>query len=643
MADGILIVEDDPDCLDALAGLVRAEGYRVVTAGDGREALEALSAEPRPALVLLDLSLPGMSGVEVLEHKAQLPGAANIPTFLVSGDDDGVTEAARGAAGVIGSMRKPLGADALLAAIARVVGLPRGGEGAAPPAGHRAEDRAADTWQRLMARLVDAFPQARGGEGTLVAAARACVAGTARACVLEWVDDGPTLRAVAHVDPGHERAMRELDIRRRHWLAVVEGATRAGEPLLARVTPDAWTGEGGEAWAAVDGAGASLLVVPLETHGHVRGAMSLVRSAGDEPFVVADVAEARACADRIAAAVDVGRSLEKASHAVRARQRLLAIVAHDMRTPLSAISLTACQLERRSDDAAVAAAAQAIARSACRLERLVRDLLDFTSIDAGRLRMQLERDSVADAVTAAVDTHRVVAGLRAIELEVEPAARSLLVLCDRERLLQILSNLMGNALKYTPARGTVRVRLARSARDVVISVEDAGPGIPPEELPRIFDEYWQSERSRGGVGLGLHITRALVEAHHGTIWVESEPGRGSRFSFSLPIDDRDGGTPRVLVVDQDASTRHQIAAILASGGFYVDVAASGADAWDALQSGEPPAVVFVEPVAPSLDGWELGDAIRADPVLSHVPTVVVDKPIRADALLDVARGHARAP
>src|SRR5206468_5972107 len=137
-------------------------------------------------------------------------------------------------------------------------------------------------------------------------------------------------------------------------------------------------------------------------------------------------------------------------------------------------------------------------------------LLDFSSIDAGRLRVELQRDTVADILESFLENMRALSHDRELALTIDADARALVVVCDRERVEQILSNLVGNAVKFTPAGGRVSVRLTRSERDAVVSVDDTGPGIAPEQLPRIFDELWQGRPSRDsyrdGVGLGPHIT-----------------------------------------------------------------------------------------------------------------------------------------
>lgn len=239
-------------------------------------------------------------------------------------------------------------------------------------------------------------------------------------------------------------------------------------------------------------------------------------------------------------ALENGALLRAATAASEARDEVLALVSHDLRSPLGTVSMGAAMLRRSLtspngrfvDDLEVI---NRIARSCKRMERLIEDLLDASRLDAGGVMVAPRAMPAADLVRDALDAATLEAAaskVRVLAGEVEP----LRVLADRDRMLQVFSNLVGNALKFTPADGTISIAVARVGEAARFTVTDTGAGIPPEHLPRLFDRFWKGERSgRHSAGLGLYIARGIVEAHGGHIAAESEPGRGTVFSFTLPL------------------------------------------------------------------------------------------------------------
>jgi signal transduction histidine kinase len=218
-----------------------------------------------------------------------------------------------------------------------------------------------------------------------------------------------------------------------------------------------------------------------------------------------------------------------------ARRELLAIASHDLKNPLHAIQLGLALMRRKGSEAGVRKEIDAIDRSAAHMDRLVRDLLDLEAIEGSHLRLDRQPHAVRDLVAEAVEVLRPLAAQKSIDLRAETAA-DLRVLCDRARVLQVLSNLIGNAVKFTPAGGSITVSAGPFERDRVrISVVDTGCGMSRAELGRIFERNWQADPSaRQGSGLGLFIAKGLVEAHASRIWAESEPGAGTRLHFTLP-------------------------------------------------------------------------------------------------------------
>jgi PAS domain S-box-containing protein len=223
--------------------------------------------------------------------------------------------------------------------------------------------------------------------------------------------------------------------------------------------------------------------------------------------------------------------------ALEARDEVLAIVAHDLRNPLSAIVMAASMMKAPERERRDRRTAEIISRAANRMSHLIQDLLDVAQVEAGALRVQRTRVSASDLVLEAVDAQRSLAGSAALALELEWHGVLPEVCGDRNRLLQVFENLIGNAIKFTPPGGRITVSAAVGEGEVLFSVSDTGSGIAPESVAHVFDRFWRPTRdaSRRGAGLGLRIARGIVEAHGGRIWVESTVGRGTTFYFAIPV------------------------------------------------------------------------------------------------------------
>lgn len=289
--------------------------------------------------------------------------------------------------------------------------------------------------------------------------------------------------------------------------------------------------------------------VPLISRDRPIGALFLAHGARRRAFDPHDVELVEELARRAAAAIDNARlyaaaqaATEEAEKAVRVREDLVAVVSHDLKNPVAAIDLEAAHLRRRvqgtesEDPAHVADALERITRATRRMSGLINDLLDVAKIEAGRFVITVGPLDAGALVEDAIEVLRPLAIARGIELTTEIDARGVRVRADRERVFQILSNLVGNALKFTPPGGRIVVAARPAGAEIRFEVTDTGSGIAEAARARIFDRYWQaSSAERGRVGLGLFIVRGLAEAHGGRVGVESTVGRGSTFWFTLPI------------------------------------------------------------------------------------------------------------
>ena len=258
----------------------------------------------------------------------------------------------------------------------------------------------------------------------------------------------------------------------------------------------------------------------------------------------ADAATERERSDYHASAKSSAESLsqeqerhQKTKTALTTREEFLAIVSHDLRNPLNHISMAAQNLLEEPED--IKEVASSINRSAGEMLRLIEDLLEVERIAVGKLTLHYEEHDVSEIIKQAVEELQGAAASKGITLEAEPQDVCGYVVCDRSRVMQVLSNLIGNAIKFTPAKGQICVSCQRTGpegKEVQVSVSDTGEGIAPEKIKTIFERFSQiHNQDRRGIGLGLYIAKMMVEEHPGRIWVESKLGEGSTFHFTLPL------------------------------------------------------------------------------------------------------------
>jgi signal transduction histidine kinase len=217
---------------------------------------------------------------------------------------------------------------------------------------------------------------------------------------------------------------------------------------------------------------------------------------------------------------------------------VLGVVAHDLRNPLTAIELGARLIQHGLADGSpveLERPVEAILRGADRANRLIEDLLDIRRVQAGRLELRREDIAPTALLFDVVEAHQPLFAARDVALELVSVSALPAIAADRDRLLQVFENLLGNALKFTPHGGRVTAGAYDDGNRVVFSVADTGPGLPAHEVAHLFDRFWQArEGDHRGLGIGLAIAREVVEAHGGEIWADSESGRGTTVSFAIP-------------------------------------------------------------------------------------------------------------
>jgi PAS domain S-box-containing protein len=366
-------------------------------------------------------------------------------------------------------------------------------------------------------------------------------------CVVDLIQEDGTIQraAVAHADPEQQSLAHQL----RDYAAGSEGGpgvpdvVRTGKPLLVADADDATLAQlarNANHLEATHKLGPrSIIVVPLVARGTVIGAISLVSTQLGRRYGPEDLALAEELAGRAALGLENARLFRQSREATRVRDQVLRIVAHDLRNPLNTIALSAGYLRDfvpELDRADVRENLEIIERSVKQSNRLIQDLLDVARMEAGRLSIQRTALDVAAVTREAVELHRALADQRSIRLIASPPDRPARIYADRDRVLQIFSNIIGNALKFSPEGGRVSVYAEPENGWMRFAVSDQGPGIPGELLPHLFDPFWHLPGGTGGTGLGLSISRGIVQAHGGRIWVQSEPGAGTTFFFTLPLE-----------------------------------------------------------------------------------------------------------
>jgi len=371
--------------------------------------------------------------------------------------------------------------------------------------------------------------------------------------IVDVVEDGSLRRAaVAHADPAAAplaAALHRSAPPRDKANPIARTAEEGSGQILQRVTVDvlvdtanAATGDrGGTADAAghsVDAAPVeprAAMMVPLRVRGAVAGVLTLLAKPS-RLYERGDLALAEELAERASLALENAGLYAEARRATRVRDEMLAIVSHDLRNPLHTIELSAGLLEAITPRDAETARKQLeiVKRSVQRADRLIDDLLDVARLEAGTFALECGPVASVEVAREALELHRGQAEKEDERLVVALPERLPDVWADRDRLLQVFSNLLGNAIKFTPRGGRIELGAEAADEHIRFWVRDTGPGIPPDQVPHVFDPFWQAKRRLGGAGLGLAIARGIVEAHGGRIRVESELGVGTTIWFTIP-------------------------------------------------------------------------------------------------------------
>jgi len=491
----IFVVDDEPANLELFEAILLDDGFTDIRCIRDPRDVPALQAAAPPDLVLLDLHMPHLDGFALLERiRAAAAPDEYLPVLVLTADV--LPEARQRAlsAGARDFLTKPIDP---VETVLRIRNLLETRRLHLEQRRARAAAESAARRQRLLADASRVLGASFDTQSALACLVRLCVPELAAGCAVDLTDGDTVTRAAIAAQPG--------------------------------VDVPAWS-------ASMDGGGRAH-VTPLIAGPRALGTLTIVPHAG--AAVDADTAQVTAeLARRAAAAIENARLFHAAQQANRARDDMLAVVAHDLRNPLNTIGMAAeALLEQMQSGAAPAPRyLELVRRSVARMDGMIGDLLEVNRLETDRLVLDPVVLSVRAIIDESVEAMRPIADSAGIALSGERPIDAA-VHADPARVHQILSNLVGNAIKFTSRGGRVTVAAQGDGTGAVIfSVSDTGRGIPADQIPHVFGRFWQHDRRDSrGIGLGLAIAKGLAEAHGGRIWVESVSGQGSRFYFTLPL------------------------------------------------------------------------------------------------------------
>lgn len=538
----VLLVDDDEVDRAAVQRALRSAGLpaQVTEAIDFAGAREALLGSSYIDVTLLDFQLPGGDGLEILREVRQKN--VDTPIIMLTGAGDEALAVELMKAGAADYLPKgTLTPGRLTQSIRQALRL-RDADRRTRDA-RRMLQRQAEQLQRLAEASVGIHGAQTQDEALdhISQTARELIGANVAVAQL----DGGTGRTAVErralsrkYRPYSGMPIDEADLR---WAALVRESRKSVRFNQTELEANpAWTAACSRRFEGVTVRG--LLAAPLVgSDGKALGTLQLTdREEGD--FDASDEAILVQLAQTASVALENARLYRAAQDATATRDDVLAIVSHDLRNPLNLVGMSASMLRNtlsEGPDGAPPGAlplVQRIERNVTRMNRLIEDLLDASRVDSGKLPVTLKPERAGTLIVDAVESALPLAESQGTRVETGAVDPSLLVQADRDRVLQLLSNLVGNALKFVPRDGgTIRLSVAAEGARICFSVTDNGPGIPSEHLDHLFERYWKGSAARdGGAGLGLFIAKGIVDAHGGEIRVKSALGKGTTVGFCLP-------------------------------------------------------------------------------------------------------------
>ena len=640
-----IVLADDNTDMRAYVRDLLAQHYSIEAVADGAAALDAIRAR-RPDLVLTDVMMPRLDGFGVLKALRTDEALRDIPVILLSARAGEESRIEGLDAGADDYLIKPFSARELLARVGALLELTR-----IRREETRVREILGDVSQALVAAQLDL-------ERVVQAATDAAteLTGAAFGAFFYNVQDERGESYTLHTLSGAPReAFAQYPNPRNTG---VFGPTFRGEGVVrsADITADPRYGHNEPHQGMPEGhlPVRSYLAVPVMTAaGEVIGGLFFGHpecgrfDERAERLVVAIAAQAAVAFDNARLHRAAQRELAQRkrmeielSEADRRKDEFLAMLAHELRNPLAPIGNASEILSRMlGENPRAQVAVGMIRRQTLQLTRLVDDLLDVSRITQGRIHLRQQPADIAKVVAQAVETVEPLLREKRQELSVTASgSQQLCVNGDFARLVQCVSNVLSNAIKYTDPGGEIRIRTRAHASSAIIEIVDTGAGLPPELLPRVFDLFVQGDRTldraQGGLGIGLAVVKRLIEMHDGEVTARSPgPGEGSTFEIRLPLLDRAPATGtesaevrtsslRVLIVDDNRDSADSLAMLLDMQGHVTQAVYSGKEALDRIGPFRPD-VALLDLGLPEMDGYEVARRLRAERRLDGIRIVAL--------------------
>ena len=641
----ILVVDDRPDKLLVFRTILEELGQNIITASSGEEALK-LVLEHEFAVILLDVNMPGLDGLETAAMIRARKKSAHIPIIFMTAYADEMHAMKGYSLGAVDYVLSPVVPEILRSKVKVFVDLFRMTERAKEKAEERiqlakaqAARAAAEEASRRSHFLAEAgasLSQSLDLKGRVAILMRLVLSELAdfSAVVLLEESDNKNEVELGWLDARNELTLhrctidelpdsmlkkaveRTLQSSNRVFVTVQDaGATiaAAGEPTAAEMLIDALR---------------MVATFPLFARGRMLGMLCVASSAANHSFGNPEFELANDLAERAASAFDNALLYRALQESDRRKDEFLAMLAHELRNPLSPIRNASNVLQHVTDTGRRKWATDIIQRQVGNMTRLLDDLLDVSRITRGKIDLRLAPSDLGTLVSGAVETSRPLLESRHHRLEVSVPDEPLLINADPTRIEQIISNLLNNAAKFTDEGGKISLLVEREHDEVVCRIRDNGIGISSDNLSSIFNLFTQVARAQsiqGSLGIGLTLVKRLVEAHGGTVVATSNGlGHGSEFVVRLPLM-RESVKPsttytelergmceglRVMVIDDDLDGAESTAELLRHYGCEARVFGDGISALDALDKFQPQALLL-DLSMPLMDGYEVARRTRA--------------------------------
>ncbi|MEJ6023327.1 hybrid sensor histidine kinase/response regulator [Ramlibacter sp. PS4R-6] len=585
----ILLVDDEPANLLAMEAVLEGLGEPLVRASSGAEAMRLLRDQDFAA-VLLDLHMPGMDGIETARLIRAQKRSRETPILFITADASELSQREAYSLGAVDFIVKPFRTAPLLAKLAFFIEL------------HRSRAELYEAQQRLLLESESRYRTLFESIDQGFCLIEMVFDAAGKAVDYRFLETNPAFVRETGLVNVTGKSMRELvPDNEEHWYEIYGRVARTGQSVRFEQE-------------------AKALGRWYDVHA--------VRLGGAESNRVAvlfsDITQRRNAEESLR------RLAEELAETDRRKTEFLATLAHELRNPLAPISNGLHLLKRAGDPLTQEKAREMMERQLRHMVHLVDDLLDIARISSNKVELRVERLDMATVLAGAVETSAPLVAAAGHTLDVDIPSKPLCVQGDATRLAQIVSNLLNNAAKYTPPGGRIELVAREEGSHAVVRVHDTGVGIPPAELPKVFEMFTQVgrnlDRSQGGLGIGLALVKRLVELHGGTIEARSEgTGRGSTFTLRLPlaiVESRAADAPashaalaaapafRVLVVDDNVDAAESLGTLLQIEGHDVRIAHDG-DSALSLAAEFRPRVVFLDIGMPGKDGYQVAREMRA--------------------------------